>query len=32
VEHDEDELLLVITPHITTQADHNASTEVWLPH
>lgn len=32
VEHDSDELLIVITPHITTAAEHNASTEVWLPH
>jgi len=31
VENDEDELLIVITPHITMEPDR-VSTEVWLPH
>jgi type II secretory pathway component GspD/PulD (secretin) len=30
-EIDDDELLVVITPHIVSQPNHNQNTEVWLP-
>ena len=28
----EDELLIVITPHVISQSAHSTATEVWLPH
>ena len=31
-EGEDDELIIVVTPHIITQSAHSVPTEVWLPH
>ena len=31
-QEEEDELLIVLTPHVINRSAHSAATEVWLPH